>query len=137
MLLYITILGFIVTLLIFINLRQSNKVNIYLLFYLLINNIYALSHYATVYSGNKNLIAIMLVHFTPFYLMLGPLFYFYIRGLLKDDYNLSKWDLIHFVPALLFLINILPYVIKGWDYKLNYASDVVRDPQNFLKIDYL
>ncbi len=137
MLLYITILGFIVTLLLLINLKQSNKANIYLFFFLLINNIYSLSHYATVYSGNKYLIAIMLVHFTPFYLMLGPLFYFYVRGLLNDDHRLSKRDLIHFIPALLFLINIMPYIIKGWDYKLNYASEVVKDPKNFINIDYL
>lgn len=71
MLLSITIFGFVVTFLLLINLRRTNKVNIYLFFFLLINNIYALSHYATIYSGNKYLIAIMLVHFTPFYCNIG------------------------------------------------------------------
>ena len=137
MLLYITVLGFIVTFLLLINLRQSNKSNIYLFFFLLINNIYSLAHYATVYSGNKYLIAVMLVHFTPFYLILGPLFYFYVRGLLKDDHRLNKIDLLHFVPALLFLINILPYVFKGVDFKLQYAESVIRDSHNILNLDYL
>ena len=109
MLFSITILGFVITFLLLINLRQSNKVNIYLFFFLIINNIYAFSHYATVYSGNKYLIAIMLVHFTPLYLLLGPLFYFYIRGLLTDDHQLTKYDWIHFIPAVLFFINIQPY----------------------------
>jgi AraC-like DNA-binding protein len=137
MLLYITVLGFIVTFLLLINLRQSNRSNIYLFFFLLINNIYSLAHYATVYSGNKYLIAIMLVHFTPFYLMIGPLFYFYVRGLLKDDYRLNKIDLIHFIPAVLFLVNILPYVFKGVDFKLQYAESVIKDAHNILNLDYL
>lgn len=137
MLLSITLFGFLVTFILLINLRRTNKVNIYLFFFLLINNIYALSHFAAIYSGNKYLIAIMLVHFTPFYLLLGPLFYFYVRGLLKDDYRLNKIDYLHFIPALLFFINILPYIFKSWDYKLFYASNVIKDAHNFLNIDYL
>ncbi len=137
MLLSITILGFIVTFLLLLNLKQSNKANIYLFFFLLINNTYSLSHYATVYSGNRYLIAVMLVHFTPFYLLIGPFFYFYVRGLLTDDHKLNKWDYVHFIPAILFFINITPYVFHTWDYKLLYADNVVKDAHNFLNIDYL
>ena len=137
MLLSITILGFIVTFLLLINLRQSNKVNIYLFFFLFINNIYSLSHYATVYSGNKYLIAIMLVHFAPLYLLLGPLFYFYVRGLLKDDYKLSKLDLLHFIPAIIILINAAPFIFQGSEYKLAYAQSILQDPINILKINNL
>lgn len=137
MLLSITILGFIVTFLLLLNLKQSNKANIYLFFFLLINNTYSLSHYATVYSGNRYLIAVMLVHFTPLYLLIGPFFYFYVRGLLTDDHKLNKWDYVHFIPAILFFINITPYVFHTWDYKLLYADNVVKDAHNFLNIDYL
>lgn len=137
MLLSITILGFIVTFLLLINLGQSNKANIYLFLFFLINNIYSLSHFATIYSGNRNLIAIMLVHFTPLYLLLGPLFYFYVRGLLSDDYKLNKKDFLHFVPAVMFFVNILPYFVKSWEYKLHYADGVINDARNFLNIDYL
>jgi len=137
MLLSITILGFIVTLLLLINLRQSNKANIYLFFFLLINNIYSLSHYATVYSGNKYFIAVMLVHFAPLYLLIGPLFYFYVRGLIKDDYRLTKVDLMHFIPALLILINAFPFIFKGVAYKLDYAQSIIQDPINILKIKNL
>ena len=137
MLLSITIFGFIVTFLLLLNLKQSNKANIYLFFFLLINNTYSLSHYATVYSGNRYLIAVMLVHFTPLYLLIGPFFYFYVRGLLTDDHKLNKWDFLHFIPAILFFINISPYVFHTWDYKLEYADNVIQDTHNFLNIDYL
>lgn len=137
MLLYLTLAGFLITLLVLINLRNSNKANIYLLFFLLINNIYALSHYATVYSHSKYFIAIMLIHFTPFYLLLGPLFYFYVRSLLIDDHRLSKRDYLHFIPAVIILINIFPYIFQGVDYKLAYASRVIENTANFIHFDYL
>ena len=137
MLLYLTLAGFLVTILIGVNLKNSNKSNIYLLFFLLINNIYALSHYATIESKNRYLIATMLVHFVPFYLMAGPFLYFYVRGLLKDDHRLSRQDIIHFVPSVLMLLNVIPYIFKGVDYKLAYAEQVVINPTNFINFDYL
>lgn len=137
MLLYLTILGFLVTFLILINLRTSNKANLFLFFFLLINNIYSLSHYAAIYSGNKHFTAIMLVHFTPFYLLLGPLFYFYVRGLINDDASLSKKDIIHFIPAILILINISPYIFQEIDQKLFFATEVIKDPVNILKYNFL
>ena len=137
MLLYLTILGFLISFLILINLRISNRANLYLFFFFLINNIYSLSHYAALYSGDRNLVAIMLVHFTPLYLLLGPFFYFYVRGLVNDDYRLSKKDFIHFIPAFIILINISPYLFFNADQKLIYADRVIADPVNIFKNNFL
>jgi AraC-like DNA-binding protein len=137
MLLYLTILGFLISFLILINLRTSNRANLYLFFFFLINNIYSLSHYAALYSGNRNLIAVMLVHFTPLYLLLGPFFYFYVRGLMNDDYRLSKKDLLHFIPSFLILINISPYLFNSFDQKLFFADEVLIDPVNIFKNRFL
>lgn len=79
----------------------------------------------------------MLVHFAPLYLLLGPLFYFYVRGLLKDDYKLSKLDLLHFIPAIIILINAVPFIFQGADYKLAYSQSILQDPLNILKIKNL
>ena len=136
MLLYLTILGFIITFLVLINLKTSNKSNLYLFFFLLINNIYSLSHYAAIDSGNKYFTAIMLVHFTPFYLLLGPFFYFYVRGLVYDDASLSKKDIIHFIPAILVLINISPYLFFSVDQKLIYATEVIKNPTNIFNYKF-
>ena len=137
MLFYLTILGFLITFLIVLNLRTSNKANLYLFFFLFINNIYSLSHYAAMDSGNKYLIAIMLVHFTPFYLLLGPFFYFYVRGLVYDDHKLYKKDIIHFIPAILILINISPYLFFSVDQKLMYAAGVIKNPANIFNFKFL
>jgi AraC-like DNA-binding protein len=79
----------------------------------------------------------MLVHFTPLYLLLGPLFYFYVRGLINDDASLSKKDIIHFIPAILVLINISPYLFFSVDQKLIYATEVIKNPTNIFNYKFL
>jgi len=137
MLFYLTILGFLIPFLILFNLRTSNKANLYLFFFLFINNIYSLSHYAAFNSGNKYFIAVMLVHFTPFYLLLGPFFYFYVRGLVYDDHKLNKKDIIHFIPAILILLNISPYLFFSVDQKLIYAAEIIKNPMNIFNYKFL
>ncbi len=137
MLLSITLLGFVITLLLLINIKQTNRANLYLFFLLLINNLYALSHYATIYSGNTPFVAIMLVHFAPFYVLSGPALYFYVRGLITDDFKLYKKDLVHFIPFVLFFINLSGYFFSSWDYKINYAAQVILNPANVVKVNTL
>ncbi len=133
MLLYITILGFIVSFLLLINIKESNRVNVFLFAFFFINNLYSLAHYATIYSGSKTLIAILLVNFTPLFLAVGPLLYFYVRGVLRDDYRLSKMDFLHFIPSILLLINILPHLLSSFDDKLEYATRVLSNPAEILR----
>ena len=54
-----------------------------------------------------------------------------------DDHKLEKSDLLHFIPALLFFINISPYVFSGWEHKLSYANNVIIDAKNLVAIDYI
>jgi AraC-like DNA-binding protein len=115
-----------------INIKESNRVNIFLFAFFFINNLYSLAHYATIYSESKTLIAILLVNFTPLFLLVGPVLYFYIRGLLRDDYRLSKLDWLHFIPALLLLINITPHLFSSFSDKLEYANRVIQSPSEIV-----
>ena len=133
MLLYITILGFIVSFLLLINIKESNRVNLFLFIFFFINNLYSLAHYATIYSGSKTMIAILLVNFTPLFLIVGPILYFYVRGVLRDDYRLSKTDWLHFIPAFILCINILPHLFSSYEDKIEYATRVLQNPAEILK----
>lgn len=137
LLLYITILGFIVSFLLLINIKESNRVNIFLFAFFFINNLYSLAHYATIYSGSKLMIAILLANFTPLFLTVGPILYFYVRGVLRDDSRLSKNDLLHFVPAFLLFINISPHLFSSFDIKLDYAGRVLSNTAEILKYENL
>ena len=132
MLLYITILGFIVSFLLLINIKETNRVNLFLFAFFFINNLYSLAHYATIYSESKTLIAILLVNFTPLFILVGPVLYFYVRGLLRDDYRLSNLDWLHFVPAFLLFINITPHLFSSFEDKLEYATRVLKSSYEIL-----
>jgi AraC-like DNA-binding protein len=132
LLLYITLLGFIVSFLLVINIKESNRVNLFLFAFFFINNLYSLAHYATIYTESKTLIAILLVNFTPLFLLVGPVLYFYVRGLLRDDYRLSKLDWLHFLPAFLLFLNITPHLFSSFEDKLEYATRVLQSPSEIL-----
>lgn len=107
--------------------------NLFLFIFFFINNLYSLAHYATIYSGSKTMIAILLVNFTPLFLTVGPILYFYVRGVLRDDYRLSKTDWLHFVPALILCINILPHLFSSYEDKIEFATRVLQNPAEILK----
>lgn len=132
MLLFITILGFIVSILLLVNIKESNRVNLFLFLFFLINNLYSFAHYATIYSGSKSLVAVLLVNFTPIFLLTGPMLYFYVRGVLRDDYKFEKFDWLHFIPAFILLINILPHLFSSYEYKMSFAERVLINPAEIL-----
>jgi AraC-like DNA-binding protein len=78
------------------------------------------------------MIAILLVNFTPFFLLTGPMLFFYVRGVLRDDYKFIKFDWLHFIPALILLINILPHLFSSYTYKLSFAERVLINPAEIL-----
>jgi hypothetical protein len=78
------------------------------------------------YSDNKYLGAIFMVHFQSIIVLTGPMLFFYVRGILKDDHKLYKKDWIHFMPLILYLINTSRYLFYSFDYKLSFAEKVIK-----------
>lgn len=115
-----------------VNIKESNRVNLFLFLFFLINNLYSFAHYATIYSGSKSLVAVLLVNFTPIFLLTGPMLYFYVRGVLRDDYKFEKFDWLHFIPAFILLINILPHLFSSYEYKMSFAERVLINPAEIL-----
>ncbi|MEI8142560.1 MAG: helix-turn-helix domain-containing protein [Chitinophagia bacterium] len=83
------------------------------------------------------MIAILLVNFTPLFLLAGPMLYFYVRGVLRDDFRFSKNDWLHFVPAIILLINIMPHLFSSFEYKLAFGDRVLLNPAEILKTNNL
>lgn len=90
-------------------------------------------HFA--FEGNSVFwMAFFFSHFSPFFYLLGPFIFFYIRTTLSDRSGLTRWDLLHFIPFTVQLIGILPYVFQPWEYKLWVAGEIMRDIYNMVKI---
>lgn len=72
-------------------------------------------------------LALFYNHFTPFFYLTGPFLFFFIRALAEDEIRFRRVDLLHFVPSLITLIGILPYLVAPWNYKLSVAESIIQD----------
>lgn len=109
----------------FLLLKFADKVNIanrYLGYHFILNSMFGLAHWASVVSDSATLRAIFAIHYFPIYLLNTPFLYFYIRAILTDRTRLRTRDLIHFVPFLIVLANIIPYSLQPWSFKLDFAE---------------
>ena len=128
MLLFISILGiFLSVVLFFFNARRYTS-TIYLAFFCLTVSLYSLNQFIILYSKSEFWISLVYTNFTfPNYLI-GPMCYFYTRSVLKDDTRLKKGDFLHFLPMLVHLIASIPYIITPFSYKREIARSIISDP---------
>jgi AraC-like DNA-binding protein len=88
---------------------------------------YGLTHYFTIYTNSPFWLAIFYNNFSPFWFLTGPLLLFYYRGTLTDNGKLRGTDIIHFIPFLVQLIGIFPYLLTPFSYKVDIASQILND----------
>ncbi len=53
----------------------------------------------------------LLRFFAPFTFLIGPFLYIYIRSIFNDEFKFRKNDWLLFIPALLVLINFIPFYL--------------------------
>ena len=127
MLLYISLLTIILSgLLVSYNWR-INKNTIYLGAFFSILATYGLTHYFTLYANSPFWLAIFYNNFSPFWFLTGPLLLFYYRGTLTDNSKLRGSDIIHFIPFLVQLVGIFPYLLTPFSYKVGIAAQILND----------
>jgi AraC-like DNA-binding protein len=51
----------------------------------------------------------------------GPFLFFYLKLLTRGKESLSKYDLLHFIPFLIYLGLFTPLLLQGGDYKIRYV----------------
>jgi AraC-like DNA-binding protein len=134
MLLYISLILLLLALILIVyNWKQNNNPAFIGLFFSLIS-IYGLVHYFAVYGKSIFWLAVFYNHFSPFFLLAGPFLYFYVRGTLKDRQGLKRKDFLHFIPALIHLIGVLPYYFSSFSYKESVAKIIISNIDNVKKI---
>lgn len=130
MILYLAIFTIIISLSMAINNYSINKNALLLAGIFLTFASYSLTHYFTIYTNNPYYIALFYSHFTAFWFLPGPLLYFYVRNTLSDVQKLKPLDALHFIPFLVHTINMLPYFLKPFSYKLYIAHLILQDFNN-------
>ena len=127
MLSYLSFSGFFLSLILLGNKARKYKPINYLSFFFLFLSIYGINQYILLFSKSVFLVALSYTNFTPFYYLIGPMLYWYIRSILADDYRLRKRDLWYLLPAIVYLTAALPYIFTPISYKLEIASKIVGD----------
>ncbi len=125
--LFASIFGIFLSLLVLYFLKRSSKSNIYLSVFFFLNSIYGLSAYVLGYSQSPTLLAGLYGTIAPLFFLLGPAGYFYVRSVLKDDAHFGKWDMLHLVPFLIQLVNALPYIFTPFSYKVQNVTPLAND----------
>jgi len=106
---------------------KSDKNVIFLASLFIILAIYALGQYAVVFSKSVFWTVVFYNNFMPLVLLLGPLLFFYIRGVLTPKKGIVWSDALHFLPFLINLIAIIPYYFTPYSYKEHLAQNIIAN----------
>ena len=128
MLLNVSFLGFFLAGIILIFSSYRKNKNAYLAAYLLFSNLFSLIYYLIFESENVDLAAFFTLHFTPFYLLSQPFLFLYINSHRKD-FKFKPIYFVLFVPFLMTLINVLPYIWRPFSEKRVFAMAFLQNAE--------
>lgn len=116
------ILVLIISLVLLINHWQQNKGIVYLVFVLQGLSLRQATLYAFNTSNDTELIAILVGHFEPLIILLGPFFLYYCKSVIKGKLVIDNGLLLLAVPSFFVLINLGPYYLKPFVEKVAYFN---------------
>lgn len=117
---------------------RTTCISIYLFIFLAIVG----SHYYQFYGTSENILTYTLFTSSTLFFLLGPILYFYVRILLNHkEINLKK-DWVHFIPFIIYIICIFPWITTSTENKIIFARAVLNNrfllmvnPDNILLIE--
>lgn len=130
MLLFTSLLGAFLSLLLLWYNAKRNTSNIYLGFFFLLVSFYEFYQYALLYSKSVVMVEVVLVLFalvTPPLYLIGPLLYWYVRSVLTDNARLRKHDIWHLLPLIIYFAASLHFMFLPFSEKAEAATEVVKD----------
>jgi len=132
----ISFLGMLSVIMIFINIKQANKFNIYLGFFFLSMLAFILSHKIISLTSNYYVISFSILFLSGIVMCTGPMLYFYTNGILnREKKNLLYY--IHFLPLLLILIDLIPFFLKPREHQYVFYKMIQVSLLSIYKIDTL
>jgi AraC-like DNA-binding protein len=96
---------------------NTNRNAIFLSALLVILAIHGMLHAAILNKEPFWLVKLLYNQFSPAYFLTGPMLFFYVRGTITDKIDLTRKDILHFIPAFIILINVFPYILLPTDQK--------------------
>jgi AraC-like DNA-binding protein len=131
---WLNLISLFLLLILVLNNFRTNANIIYLGLFLVAFSIFNIASYVTLVEFNPFWAGILFNHFTPLFLLAGPFFYFYTRGVLEDKFIFKKIDLLHFVFPLVQLLGIFPFVLSmSFEDKVAMLEQLHSAPNSFVE----
>lgn len=70
----------------------------------------------------QDVLAVLLVHFDPVTILIGPLLLLYYKSLIQNKLVFEKWFWLYLIPACLLLANTYAYFFLDFENKVQFAS---------------
>jgi AraC-like DNA-binding protein len=64
----------------------------------------------------------------PLMFLMMPFFYFFVRNTLNGNNHLSKKDMLHFLPAVFHVLELMPLYLMPYDQKVALVTRIVQNP---------
>ena len=106
---------------------RLNKNILFFSFYLMIISFTSILYDTIINGGSAHLLMLMIGNAGPLFFLIGPLFYFFIRGLVKEQNDYTDKDLIHLMPFFLNMLILIPYLFKSVEFKLAIAENSLQN----------
>lgn len=112
--------------------KGYKTVNRYLAAYLFFSALYLLGNFYFFYGESIQVISFFLL-FHPFFFLIGPLSFFYVRAIVTDNNKLNKIDFLHFVLFILSFVGLIPFMFSDGAYKELVAAEMKSETWDLAK----
>ena len=128
MLTYLSIFGiFLSVILLYFNSRKNTS-TVYLGIFFLLISLYSFTQYVLFNSKSVYLVGAFFINSGFLAYLIGPMLYWYVRSVIKDNSRLRWRDLWHFLPMVVFFIASLQHLFLPWSDKMEVASKLINNP---------
>jgi AraC-like DNA-binding protein len=134
---WLNLISIVVLVVLVLNNYRTNPNIIYLGLFLVSFSIFIIASYVTLVEFDPFWAGILFNYFTPLYLLAGPFFYFYTRGVVEDKFIFKRVDLLHFILPCIQLIGIFPFIFSfSFQEKVSILEDLHRTPNKFAEFRF-
>ncbi len=115
-------LNLIICLLIWIYQWRQNKAIIYLVCLILLANMRHIMVFLLNQPIESRVLAVLLVHFDPVIILIGPLLFLYFKSLIQGKLVFEKWFWWYLIPFSIILFNTSSYYLLDFETKVQFAK---------------
>ena len=114
--------------------KGYKSANLYLAGFFFFISLYLLNNYILTFSKSTFLVAIFITTIPSFFFLIGPLSYFYIRSIIRDNSKLSHTDYFHFALFFIAFLGTMPIFFSSWTYKQEVAKILISNNWSIKKL---